>query len=251
MIDMHCHIIPGIDDGPKDIETSIEMLRIAERVGIKTIIATPHFYRNFYEIEYEEVIKRTIEMNNIVHGKGINIKILPGQEVFLDKHTVDLYEEGIIGGLNNSRYLLVELPFDKPPKYVLDIIYEFRIRNVVPVIAHPERYSYVIKKPSILNDFIEEGCLFQINAGSLLGKFGKNVYKTAKLLVNNEICDVIGSDAHSTKIRSPKLLAEATEMLKNRTIICENTVINSKIMTDNKTIISKHEKIKARIILFR
>lgn len=247
MIDIHCHVLPNVDDGAKDITTSLKMLKIAEGIGIDRIIATPHFYRNYFEVEYEEVIRKTMELNNKAQENGINIKILPGQEVFIDKYTIQMYEEGRIGRLNNSRYMLVEFPLDELPKYALDIIYELRIRNVVPIIAHPERYKYVIHKPSVLNDFIEEGCLFQINAGSITGDFGKKIYKTSKILLKNGICDFIGSDAHSYKRRSPKLLKCMEEVVEKKyKKVFENVDINCRKLSEQEIINREVEKIKEK-----
>jgi protein-tyrosine phosphatase len=213
MMDIHCHILPGIDDGARDMETSLEMLRIAERDGINKIIATPHFYRNYYEVPYEEVIRKTMELNSTAEEHGINVKVIPGQEIFLDKYTLELYKRGIIGGLNNSRYMLLELPMDQIPTYALEIIYELKLLGVMPIIAHPERYLPVIKNPAVLNDFIEEECFFQINAGSIKGLFGRKIQSTAKRLVINGICDFVGSDAHSTNRRRPEII-EAVNIIK-------------------------------------
>lgn len=251
MIDIHSHIIPYIDDGAKDLEVSLEMLRIAEREGTKTIFATPHFYKGYFETEYSEVVEKTKELNQMARDNGINIEILPGQEVFLTKDTPRDYMEGKIGTLNDSRYMLIELPMDRFPEYALDSIYELGIKGIVPIIAHPERYMYTLKKPSVLNDFIKEGCLFQINSGSLTGLFGKDIKNTAELLVKSGIVSFIGSDAHTTSKRCPGLLKsfdilskinneKARDIGNNGEIIRKNWEIsrNMNIITVKKSIFS-------------
>lgn len=250
MIDIHCHVLPSIDDGAEDIETSLEMLRIAERDGIKKIIATPHFYRNYYEVPYEEVIKRTEELNKIAVEEGINVKIFPGQEVFLDKYTIQNYKEGIIGGLNNSKYMLLELPFDELPKYAVDTIYELKVLGVIPIIAHPERYEYVIKNPEVLNGLIEEGCLFQINAGSVKGIFGKKVQKTSKLLIENGVCDFLATDAHTIGRRCPELKWVITDMQVELEKKCKSFGDKSRMVLEDVGSKCKHKKIKVKKSIF-
>lgn len=205
MIDIHSHILPGIDDGAKAVEDTIEMLRIASKNGIKKIAATSHFYPGFYENNYEDICKIVNEVQSKLEEVSIDVKIFPGQEVFLDRHTVELYNKGILKGINDTKYMLVELPMETMPKNALDIIYELRIKGIIPILAHPERYVYIMEKPLIINDFIEEHCLFQINSGSITGIFGKKVEKTSKNLIAQGICQFIASDAHSTGRRCPDI----------------------------------------------
>lgn len=205
MIDIHAHILPGIDDGADTIETSLEMLKIAEDDGIKKIIATPHHNTGYFETSYIDVIKHIEDLNNKAKENNINIEILPGQEVFLNKHTLNLYKSGIISTLNNTKHMLIELPFDNMPNYTFDMLYELKVLGITPIIAHPERYNYVIDKPTIINQFVDEGCLFQITSGSITGMFGKEVQKTAETLIRHRICHFVASDAHTTRKRCPKL----------------------------------------------
>lgn len=199
MIDIHCHILPFTDDGAKDMETTMKMLEIAEEKGTKTIIATPHYFAGYYETEYGTIKQRIEELNRAIS----TINILPGQEICIDDHTVEKFEKGIISTLNETKYILLEFPLDKLPKNAIDTIYELKIRGLRPIIAHPERYLFFIEKPSLINPFIEEGCLFQVNTGSIKGVFGKKVQKTASKYIDNNICNFIASDAHSTGKRCP------------------------------------------------
>lgn len=197
MVDIHSHILPGLDDGSPDMDTTLKMLRNAERSGTKSIIATPHFYRGFFENDYEKVITSVADLKKAIKSEEIDIEIFPGQEIFLDKSTLEMYRNGIVRGLNGSRYLLVEMPLQEYSKSILDIVYELRLLGAVPIIAHPERYSYMIADINRINGFVEEGCLFQMNSGSITGVFGKQVQKTAKVLVENGLCNFIASDAHT------------------------------------------------------
>lgn len=250
MIDLHNHLLPGIDDGAKEKNTTIKMLQIASEDGIKKIIATPHFYKGYYENNYEDVSKLVDEVNRLAKEENIDVTIFPGQEVFLDKDTVELYKMGIIKGLADSKYMLIELPMNNIPKNALDTIYELKIQGVIPVIAHPERYNYIIEKPSKINDFIAEGCLFQINSGSITGVFGSKIRKTSELLIRHGICNFIASDAHSIGSRSPRIEG-AIEIVKELdSELADKIITNSENLLNNHKIQSNAEKIKEKKGLF-
>lgn len=247
MIDTHCHVIPGIDDGAGDIETSLEMLKIAEEDGIKTIIATPHYYRNKYECNIEDAKKRLDVLKELSQNEGISVEIIQGQEVFLDKYTVNLYKDGTIGTINNSKYILVETSFvGSKPKDVLENIYEIRLLGLTPILAHPERYGFIIQDNSSINEFIKEGCLFQITSSSITGVFGKDVKKTSENLIKNGICNFIGSDAHTTGRRSPKMKEALEEVRKLNEDIYESIEKNSQAIISNKELDIKIELVKKK-----
>lgn len=206
MIDIHSHILPGIDDGSKDMEMSIKMLKLAEAKGTKTIVATPHYIRGIYENYYDEVFDSYQKLKITSASAGINIEILLGQEVMLDKYSLKLCKEKKLRGINGTSYMLIEFPMDRLPKDALDLIYELKLQGIKPIVAHPERYEYINEAPTNINEFIREGCIFQINTGSLQGLFGKKVQKCAKLLVREGIVSFIASDAHSINRRCPGLM---------------------------------------------
>lgn len=254
MIDIHSHIIPGIDDGAGDIETSLEMLKTAEGEGTKTIFATPHFNRGYFEHEYKDVLKLTEELGKNAREKGININILPGQEVFLKRETPLDFKKGTIGTLGGTRYMLIELPMDTLPDYAMDSIYELKLLGISPIIAHPERYLYIIKKPSLINQFIEEECLFQINTGSIRGLFGREVKNTAEILVKNGIMDFIASDAHTNNKRCPGL-KKSFDIINNLNKECENilgnnveNLLNNRKISRNSNIIREKKSIFSFIL---
>ena len=143
--------------------------------------------------------------------------------------------DGNIGTLNDSRYMLIEFPMDKFDKNIFDILYELQVRDIVPIIAHPERYKPFREKPSLINDFINEGYLFQVNAGSIEGKFGESIRKTADIFLKNHIYNFIGSDAHNIKSRKTGL-KEAIALL--------NEDINRDIFEDSSKKVLKNEKIE-------
>lgn len=205
IVDIHSHIIPGIDDGAKSMEMTLEMLRNSEKDGTKQIIATPHYLLEYGEAMISEVKELVKKINLLINQEGIDVKVYSGQEVYYTERIIQDYIEGKIGTINDSKYMLIEFPMRKFDNNIFNVIYELQVRNITPIIAHPERYKAIIEKPSIINKFINEGYLFQINSGSLEGKFGVEVKKTAETLLNNKIYNFIGSDAHDTKNKTTGL----------------------------------------------
>lgn len=254
MIDIHSHIIPGIDDGSKDMEMTLEMLRNAERDGTKEIVATPHYLLEYGEATFKEVKLLVEEINSLVKKEGIDIKIYPGQEVYFTENIIENYMEGNIGTINDSRYMLIEFSMHRFDENIFDILYELQVRNIVPIIAHPERYKPFREQPSLINDFIDEGYLFQMNAGSIEGKFGESVKKTASLFLENHIYNFIGSDAHDINNRTTGL-QKTMDILKEKSGNKEDidTCIfeaSSKKLLNNETIEFLGKKIITKKSLF-
>lgn len=244
MIDVHAHILPAIDDGADIMETSVEMAKVAENDGINKIIATAHYASGSFEVNFEGVVEKTNELNKILYEKKVDVEILPGQEVFLDNNILKLVKNKEIGTIANTRYMLVELPMDYIPEYALDMVYELNLLGIKTIIAHPERYKYIIKQPSNINQFIDEGCFFQINSSSVTGLFGKEVKKTAEILIKHNICSLLGSDAHTANHRSPKL-KEAFYNIRRINSKCEeNMKGNAELLIRRKDLIQTAERIK-------
>lgn len=207
MLDVHSHVLPGLDDGARDLETSFEMIRKCIHEGTDGIIVTPHYAKGRYEVGYETMLESMNALKEAIRSKGLEIELYPGQELTLDNSAVELYKNGTVRGINGSRYMLVELPSESLSDSCLDMIYELGILGVVPVIAHPERYRYVQDDLRVLNSLIREGCLFQINSGSVLGSSGKAAEKTAAAMIQHGIANFLGSDAHNSTKRPTGLLA--------------------------------------------
>ena len=247
MVDMHSHIINEIDDGSKSIEMTINMLKKAEESGTTDIIATPHFMRGRFEVEYKDVIKRAEELKKIVKENNIHINIYVGQEVYYSKNLLEYYNDKIIGTINNTKYMLIEFPMlDFNIDEIIDTIYELQIRGIVPIIAHPERYKQFIKKPSMINSLIKEGMLFQMNTGSIVGDFGKDVKKTAAKYLEHNVYSFIGSDAHRDRGRDTDI-SEALNILESY----ERKVFinNGKAMLQNEDVEFKGTAVKEKKFL--
>ncbi|KGK89552.1 CpsB/CapC family capsule biosynthesis tyrosine phosphatase [Clostridium sp. HMP27] len=250
MFDIHSHIVHGIDDGAKTLEESLKMVGIAEEEGFDYIVATPHYARGYYENSYESIKKKVKELNVIIQENRMNIKVLHGQEVYLDDCTLKDYKNGLLGCIGDTSYMLVEFPMDKLPKNALDILYELRVRGVNPIIAHPERYKYFIEKPSLINSFLEEEYLFQINAVSLKGLFGKAVKDTAVTFIEHGIVNFIGSDCHTLNKRCPGIVNGIKIINEISPRIVEDIEQNCKCLLEDKPIEINYRFIRERKSIF-
>ena len=250
MIDIHSHILPGIDDGAKDMEMSLAMLKMAEEQGTKTIVATPHYISGVYENEFQKIFNLYETLVLAAKNSCLNIEILLGQEVMLDKHSLELCKFGSLRGINDTRYMLIEFPMNEIPKDAFDLIYELRLLNYIPIVAHPERYTYIYEEITKINEFIQEGCYFQINTGSLQGIFGKKVQVCAKRLVEQGMANFIASDAHSLNRRNSSLI-EGYEVAKaiDKDMLAR-VQNNLNLMLSNKDLNVDMEKIKKKKSIF-
>lgn len=250
MIDIHSHIIPRIDDGSKSIEMTLEMLKNAKNRGTDEIVATPHYLLEYGEATIHEVKKYVSEINELLKREDIDINVYHGQEVYFSERIIEDYLNDKIGTINDTRYMLIEFNMKKFEDNIFDILYELQVRDIVPIIAHPERYRTLIEKPSKINDFIREGYLFQLNAGSLTGKFGESVQKTAKILLNNNIYNFIGSDAHNITSR-PTGLDEVLNIIREKYKFSEGIFSkSSKNLIKDKGIEFCGENIKEKKSIF-
>ena len=206
MVDLHSHVIWGIDDGSKSREMTLNMLKMAIRGGTNKIVATPHFLPNYYENSVENVKKEIEKVKKLIEEEHLDIEVFPGQEVYYTSNILENYNNDLIGTINNSRYMLIELNMrDFKLEDVIENLYELQLKGVTPVIAHPERYINFLKNPSLINEFSKEGYIFQLNSGSLYGDFGKEVKKLAEKYVNGKVYSVFGSDAHRDEKRNPNM----------------------------------------------
>lgn len=216
MIDIHNHILPGIDDGSENIEQSLDMASHAVNEGISAIIATPHYIHETFEIANRQRIETEVEsLNGILHKEGIDLRIYTGNEVFVSPGLSELVDKGIVGTLNNSRYILVEFPMGSIPLYTENVLYELQLIGLTPIIAHPERKSEINKDIGILQPFIDRGILLQINSGSLTGKYGSAVEKTAWKLLDSNMAHLVATDAHNNRSRNP-MMKKAYQLVEKR-----------------------------------
>lgn len=202
MIDIHCHLLPGMDDGAEDMDEALQMAQNAAGEGIRTIIATPHHKNGHYENDKQNIIRNVMAVNEALKAHGVPLEILPGQECRIYGEFLDDYESGMIMPLACSDYVLIELPSGHVPRYTERLLYDIQMRGLTPVIAHPERNSEFSERPELLYRLVEKGALTQVTAASICGYFGKNIRKFSHQLIEANLAHFIASDAHNTASRT-------------------------------------------------
>lgn len=207
MIDLHCHLLPGIDDGPADLATTLAMARIAFDDGVRTIACTPHIYPGLYDNSGPDIQRRTRAVQTILAHHGIGIRLTYGADTHLVPDVLTGLRDGRIPTLAGGRYFLLEPSHTvRPPRFV-DSVFELIGTGYVPLITHPERLTWIAEH---YNDFLQlarSGAWLQVTGGALLGLFGKGPKLFAERLVGDGWCAVLASDAHSTGRRAPVLAA--------------------------------------------
>lgn len=190
MKDIHNHLIFGIDDGSESIETSIKILNEMSNRGVTEIVLTPHYIIGTnYNCNNKNKKEKLEELQ-----KSTSIKLYLGNEVFIDNNILENIDNNNISTINNSKYLLVELPLREKLDIAYDILFNLRNKGIVPIIAHPERYHYI--DLNTLVEYINLGCILQGNITSLLGKYGKSAKENLELLIKKQMIYVLGTDTH-------------------------------------------------------
>lgn len=203
MIDLHCHILPGVDDGAENIEASIAMAEQAVSQGITHILCTPHHNNGKYTNPKSEVISLVASLQAELDKKKLPLTVLEGQEVRITGDLIeDIRNDKILFTDLEDTYILIEFPTMEVPSYTEQVFFELLQMGKVPVIVHPERNAHFRKDPNNLIPFLEMGCLAQLTAPSYVGVFGKDIQKTAKVMVEHNLVQMVASDAHGVKKRS-------------------------------------------------
>lgn len=216
LIDLHCHMLPGVDDGAKDLPFALDMARAAVNEGISHILLTPHHMDGDYTNHKKDVLERVSTFQEEITQAQIPLTVFPGQEVHLTGDLLKAIDQDDILYMDEGgRYLLLELPHSGVPEYTENIIFELRTRGITPVIAHPERNHGFQKDPDKLYDIIQMGCLTQLTCSSYLGIFGKNVEKLTSQIIDAGLGFVFASDAHNFEGRR-FVMREAFEKLTNK-----------------------------------
>ena len=214
MIDFHNHILPDVDDGSKSIEMTLDMFRSAELQGITDVVNTVHFQHPKMEnknVEYDFIENKVKMVQSILEDNDIKIKIHSASEVFYLPNLTDILDNPITT-FGNGNYMLIEFQTLLLPDNYKDELFKLQLKNITPVIAHPERYRKIQNNIEILEEWIELGYIIQIDCGSILGSFGKEAKITSDYIIKNNLCHLIGSDAHNNTKRNFCLL-EAYEVL--------------------------------------
>jgi protein-tyrosine phosphatase len=209
MIDLHCHILPYLDDGPCDLSQALEMARIAVEDGITDIVATPHTENGLYKNSREDVLKAIGNFQGVLNQEGIPLAIHAGSEIHIHCDLVEHVKNSLLLSVcDHRKYILLELPSVFLPRFTDQLLHELKLSDITPIIAHPERYEAVRNHPDRLAKWMEQGAVVQLNAGSLLGHMGKKTKEFALYLLQRGLVHVLASDGHNSERRRP-ILADA------------------------------------------
>ncbi|TLS35174.1 tyrosine-protein phosphatase [Pseudalkalibacillus caeni] len=216
MIDIHCHILSGVDDGARNEINSIEMARKAVEEGITKIVATPHHKNGHHHNERSRILEAIEKLNQQLKVENIPLTILPGQEIRINGEMEEEYESHQLLTFNDQHnHMLVEFPSSNVPSYSKKLFFDLQLRGITPVIAHPERNKELMENPDRLYDLVKNGALTQLTASSLTGDFGKKIKKFSIQLIEHGLTHFLASDAHNCTNRSFHL-QEAYNIVENQ-----------------------------------
>jgi len=208
MIDLHCHILPGIDDGAKNLPDALALARYAVSAGITHSVLTPHIQFDRYQNDKNSIKASFDNFQQKLIQEKIPLQIGFAAEVRIDPQIIDWVNEGripFLGRQDTTDLILLELPHSHIPAGTENMIRWLTTKNIVPVIAHPERNKAIMKEPNKLNSLYNSGCLFQLTAGAVAGQFGESSRVTAEKLLINNMVTLLATDAHNLKHRPPEL----------------------------------------------
>ena len=235
IIDIHTHILPGVDDGSKSIDESIEIIKYLYSIGVTDIVLTSHYIKDTKYVAnlkerkaiYEKLVKENI--------KGVNLYL--GNEVFLNDDVINLFNKKEITTINNSNYMLVELPLTSYMNGYSNILCDLSEYGIIPIIAHPERYEFIKKDKKKVKELLEFNTLLQVNVESLTGKYGKKAKKVAKWLLKKDLVSFVATDIHrvSNKTEIDKAYKKLKKLVKKDRYI-ELTYNNPLRVLNNKRI---------------
>ncbi|MCQ6560441.1 tyrosine-protein phosphatase [Paenibacillus mendelii] len=215
MIDLHCHLLHGLDDGPTSLDESLALARSAVNDGATTIYATPHYRAGRYDTEAKDIRERTDVLNAELIERHIPLRVLPGQEIRVYDGLLDDLEAGKLLPLGESSYLLLEFSASSVPVRFEDTLHELRIAGWTPIIAHPERNAELAAAPDRLMAMVDNGALCQVTSHSLTGRFGPKVKSAAIEMCRRNLIHFIASDSHNGTSR-PFELRLAYETAENK-----------------------------------
>jgi protein-tyrosine phosphatase len=214
MIDLHSHILPGVDDGAKSLDVSIEMARMAVDDGIEVMACTPHFMPGMYDNEANDVRRRVAALNEALLQNNINLAVVTGSDAHIRPDFLSCVRNGEILTLHDSRYVLFEPPHNVMPQRLEDLLFNITVSGFVPILTHPERLKWIEQNYAVMEKLARSGVWMQITSGSLTGRFGSRPQYWGKRMLAEGLVSILATDAHNTRSRPP-LLAEGFEIAKS------------------------------------
>lgn len=222
-VDMHSHLLPGIDDGSPDAATSVGYIKKLMELGYKKFITTPHVYTDLYPNTRETILAAHAVLKEELVKEHLDVEVIAAAEYFMDDLFADRLKKNEPLLTLHKNWVLVEISFMSPPPDLDHLLFELIMNGYQPVLAHPERYSYYHNKKQEYHRFKDKGCLLQTNLLSLGGYYGRNVQEAARYLVDENLVDLIGTDLHHQRhleaMQHPLLFAELQHALQHNTIL--------------------------------
>jgi protein-tyrosine phosphatase len=215
LIDLHCHILPGLDDGASDLATSLAMARKAAADGIKAIACTPHILPGVYNNTGPAIQLAVEELQARIDEAGIAVKLTFGADVHIAPGLSERLKTGQALSLHGTRYFLFEPPHHVAPPRMEDQVFGLLASGYVPILTHPERLTWIEKQYSLVKRLVKAGVLLQITAGSLTGRFGSRPKYWAERILDEGLCHIIATDAHDPD-RRPPYLAEGRDVVARK-----------------------------------
>lgn len=198
-VDMHSHLIPGIDDGSKTMEESLQLIKRLSDFGLRKIITTPHIMSEYYKNTPEIINMGLEDLRKSVLAEGISIEIEAAAEYYLDEIFLEKIKEGEPLLTFGNRNVLVETGFINKPQMLLEIMFQLEMAGYRPILAHPERYQYLMQDKSLLEDLADRNILFQVNLLSLTGFYSKPIKDFGEMLIERGLVKFLGTDCHNER----------------------------------------------------
>lgn len=245
MIDFHAHVLPNIDDGARDIQETFQLIEEAKKAGFSGIVLTSHYLEGYYETDTMErrIWKEVLEQNTEI--KNYEVDLFLGSEVYFSQKIVSFLKEGRASTIHNSHYVLFELPMNYEPFDLYNVIYHMQSNQIIPILAHPERYPYIQKNPNIVYELIEKGVLIQSNYGSFVGQYGKTAQKIVNQLLAHNMIHFLGSDVHRAStiyLKIPEILKKLEEKIGREKLEQIIEIYPNLVIKDQKITIEQPEE---------
>lgn len=206
LTELHCHILPAVDDGAATMREAIRMLKLEQKEGVTRIILTPHYQYGMFDLPYEEIYKKFLRLKGKANQLGIPVELFLAREYYVDSQSVEKLTENSHMTLDGCRYLLVEFYYYLEFWSMRNYIYELVSKGFIPIVAHIERYGCIHEDVGRIEELIRLGARIQVNSGAILGEMGLRQKRFCKKLMKRDYVHFIASDAHGTKSRVPNLL---------------------------------------------
>jgi protein-tyrosine phosphatase len=214
VIDLHCHLLPAVDDGAQDLSVALDMARAQVAQGVEVVACTPHILPGLYHNSGPEIRQAIQTLQAVLDQEGIPLRLAVGADVHMTTNFIDGLRSGQLLSIADSRYVLVEPPHHTAPPQLEDFFFNLVVAGYVPILTHPERLSWVPARYETIKKLVRAGVWMQITAGSFTGAFGRNALYWAERLLDDGCVHFIASDAHDAQRRPPDLAAGCESVAK-------------------------------------